>query len=322
MFIKIMIEKINKIERDVLYHLSTNSNVSLTKLSKKMGKSKQVLSYNIKKLIERGIILKFFPIIDYNLLGYTEFRILLRLNNSSDEQEQKIINFLKKQKNVKKILKVNNYFNLVFEVMENDISRLYELVFCLEQHFGRHFIEKDIDVVSKKEFLTYEMFKDKEKTGEKLSIIIYNEKKGMELDNRDLKILEEIEKNSWINYVELSSKVRMNPKTLIYRIKRLEKSDIIKGYSIYLDWKKLGMVHYRVLIDSYLSNKEEFEALIKKIRNNPDVVSIKTVISKYVLEFDMISKSYNEMAEFISNLKSNFPDTIKTTDLLYVEQEI
>jgi len=296
--------------------------VSLTRLSKKTGKSKQVISYNIKKLIERGIIVKFFPIIDYNLLNYTEFRILLRLNNSSDEQEERIVNFLKKQKNVKKILKVNNYFNLVFEIMENSISRLYELLFSLEQHFGKKFIEKDIDVVSKKEFLTYEMFKDKEKKGEKLSIIVYNEEKGIDLDTKDFRIIEEIEKNSWINYAELSLKTRINPKTIVYRIKRLEKSGIIKGYSLFIDWRKLGRVHYRVLMDCYVSDKEEFESLIQKIRENPEVISIKTVISKYVLEFDIVPKTYNELTEFISGLKSTFQDTLKSTDLLYVEEEI
>jgi DNA-binding Lrp family transcriptional regulator len=206
--------------------------------------------------------------------------------------------------------------------MENSISRLYELLFSLEQHFGKKFIEKDIDVVSKKEFLTYEMFKDKEKKGEKLSIIVYNEEKGIDLDTKDFRIIEEIEKNSWINYAELSLKTRINPKTIVYRIKRLEKSGIIKGYSLFIDWRKLGRVHYRVLMDCYVSDKEEFESLIQKIRENPEVISIKTVISKYVLEFDIVPKTYNELTEFISGLKSTFQDTLKSTDLLYVEEEI
>jgi len=134
--------------------------------------------------------------------------------------------------------------------------------------------------------------------------------------------LEILEKDSKISAVNLALKLKINPKTILYRLKKLEKQGLIKGYSIFINWKKLGKVHYRILIDTYNIKKQELEDFLMYIRKNPGIIQINHVVSHYILEFDIISDNYNSIQDFIKELKRKFSKFIRSYDLLYIEEEI
>jgi len=317
-----MVIQLKKIERDLLYELSKNSNITLSRLGKKIRTSKQVLSYNINKLIKDGVIIRYFPIIDYNLLDLIELRIMIKFGHITPEKEKLIIAFIKKESYVKKILKVDNHFDLVVNVVSNNMLDFYNFIFNLEDKYGSFILEESIDIQAKKEFLVYGMFKEKIDQETHNCTVVYGDKKKVVLDNKDIQILEILEKDSKISAVNLALKLKINPKTILYRLKKLEKQGLIKGYSIFINWKKLGKVHYRILIDTYNIKKQELEDFLMYIRKNPGIIQINHVVSHYILEFDIISDNYNSIQDFIKELKRKFSKFIRSYDLLYIEEEI
>jgi len=144
-----MVIQLKKIERDLLYELSKNSNITLSRLGKKIRTSKQVLSYNINKLIKDGVIIRYFPIIDYNLLDLIELRIMIKFGHITPEKEKLIIAFIKKESYVKKILKVDNHFDLVVNVVSNNMLDFYNFIFNLEDKYGSFILEESIDIQAK-----------------------------------------------------------------------------------------------------------------------------------------------------------------------------
>ena len=60
------------------------------------------------------------------------------------------------------------------------------------------------------------------------------------IDNLDKKLLQALQKDCR-NLQEIADKLKTPISTLHYRVKRLEKEGIIKGYSVVLDPAKLGM---------------------------------------------------------------------------------
>ena len=62
----------------------------------------------------------------------------------------------------------------------------------------------------------------------------------MELDDLDRRILKELLNNSNRSYRHLAIDLDVAPGTVLKRIKDMEASGIIEGYSIVLDHKKLG----------------------------------------------------------------------------------
>jgi DNA-binding Lrp family transcriptional regulator len=62
----------------------------------------------------------------------------------------------------------------------------------------------------------------------------------MELDKKDLQILELLKRDSKLTTSKIAKKTLIPTTTIHNRIKKLEKSGIIKNYTLNLDWKKLG----------------------------------------------------------------------------------
>ena len=70
----------------------------------------------------------------------------------------------------------------------------------------------------------------------------------MQLKLKDKRILFELEQDSRQSLGQLAKKVRLKKETLFYRIKSLEKEEIIKKYLLEIDIYKLGYQFYPVLL--------------------------------------------------------------------------
>lgn len=317
---------LKKIDRQILYHLSADSSVSLTKLSKILKTSKQVISYNLSKLIESGIIRKFYPIVDYSMIDMMPVRVLLRLEHTDPKRENEIMEFIKSTGTVKSIQKVDDYFDIVAESVQKGTEQVYNFLVDLKEKFRDNIVETHTNLIAKKEFFAFAIFGE----GRQLEnhefgykkIVYSNHEKEIKLDETDRKILAELEKNSRTNKVILAQRLKLNPKTLIYRIKRMESQKIIVGYSILVDWKLLGQVHYKVLLDPCVHNNSEYEKLKEFLRKNRRVIGINKVISDNLIEFEIISENQNILLDFINILRTEFSGVIKTYDILYIREEM
>ncbi|WP_346939290.1 Lrp/AsnC family transcriptional regulator [uncultured Clostridium sp.] len=63
----------------------------------------------------------------------------------------------------------------------------------------------------------------------------------MKLDEIDVMILSELEKNSRLSIRELSKRINLSPPSVTERVKRLEDNGVIEGYTISINKKKLGL---------------------------------------------------------------------------------
>lgn len=62
----------------------------------------------------------------------------------------------------------------------------------------------------------------------------------MKIDEVDMRILHELQTDSRLSIRELSKRVNLSPPSVTERVRRLEEHNIIKGYTIRLNKKKLG----------------------------------------------------------------------------------
>ncbi len=310
---------LTKTEQDILHLLSINSRMSYPRMSKMLNKSKQVIHYNINKLIKEGIIKNFVPIIDYTQLYSNWIRVLIKLSNASPKKEQEIIDFIKKKEDVKRIYQVDNYFDLVIEIATNNINNLHDLVLSLEEKYGKYILEDHFDIIVKRNYLSYSLFGGKKGSTE---ISWKNKQEKITLDEKDWKIIRELEGTFKVNYVTLASKLNTDPKTIIRRMKKMEQAQLIKGYGVRVDWRKIGKVHYKILLDPFIYDKKRFEELKKHLLDHVKVIKISEVMSRYMLEFDIVVDNYNDILELMHALKENFSDIIRSYDIVHIRNEI
>ena len=91
----------------------------------------------------------------------------------------------------------------------------------------------------------------------------------MNLDNYDLRILEELQQDGRITNQELADRIGLSPSPCLRRVRALEEAGIIAGYRAVLDSKRLGlnlMALLSISMDRHTPERfEHFEAAIAEM---------------------------------------------------------
>ena len=90
---------------------------------------------------------------------------------------------------------------------------------------------------------------------------------NMEMDEKNLDLLKELEKNGRQNLKKLSKKTGMSITTVYERIKKLEKNGVIKGYQALIDYQKIGF-DLPVIIELVVKREKQFDVVNKLIKFN------------------------------------------------------
>jgi len=89
------------------------------------------------------------------------------------------------------------------------------------------------------------------------------------LDVKDKKILYELDLDARQTFSEIGKKVRLSKEVVNYRIRRLEKTGIIKGYYTLINMSKLGYITNRFFIKFRNNSPEEEQEIINFFVNHP-----------------------------------------------------
>ena len=87
--------KIDLKDKKILSELELNSRISLTKLAKKVGLSRDGVKYRINNYERSGLINGYRTQVDITKLGYKANHLFIRLSNPAIEIEKEIIKELK-----------------------------------------------------------------------------------------------------------------------------------------------------------------------------------------------------------------------------------
>ncbi|WML33658.1 Lrp/AsnC family transcriptional regulator [Clostridium sp. OS1-26] len=122
----------------------------------------------------------------------------------------------------------------------------------------------------------------------------------MKIDEIDVSILEELQKNSRLSIRELSKRINLSAPSVAERVRRLEDDGIIEGYTIKINKKKLGL---------------SIDCIIKLTMKNGGYEKFKIFISEYKRSewcyriagdgcflIKLSVKSLNEIEEFINEI--------------------
>jgi DNA-binding Lrp family transcriptional regulator len=112
----------------------------------------------------------------------------------------------------------------------------------------------------------------------------------VKLDRIDIRILHELQKNGRITNVELAELVHLSPSPCLMRVKKLQKSGYITGYSAQIDIAKLGPT-LTVFTEITLKNHRQidfsrFQQAIEKIEE--------------AIECHLISGGYDYLVKFVT----------------------
>jgi len=307
----------DKKDKRILTELLINSRVPINILAKKVGVSREVATYRFNKLMKDKTILWLYPIIDTEALEFQRFGCLFQLKNISHEKEKEFLNYLVEHDFVTWLSPNVGRWNVAFDILAKDKNHLQEIVKEITSYISDYLESYLVIPIS----IEIEAFQTK-LLGVNKEINYNKPKEKIKIDNIDLKILELMSTNSRVEYKEISKKIKITPNAIKYRIKKLENSGIIKGYTASIDFRKLGYEIYDIEIKTNISKKEN---LLKQfLRQHKKVLFFYKHLGheNWDLDIGVLVENSLGLRGFILQLREKFGDILKIHDMYVILEEL
>lgn len=293
--------KLDLKDRKILYQLDVNSRQSNAEIAKKVRLSKDAVGYRIKKLEEQWIIRGFRAVIDSSRLGYLFYRVFFNLMDMQPAKLQELIEFLKNQKNVWWIAKLDGTWNFAFAIWVKTNKEFNDFYHELGLKFRENIKERLIcPMVSYKEMSKKYLLEAKQE----VSITSVGDGEKQEVDQTDLQILRFLSENARTPLIDMAHKLKVDSMTIHHRIKKLENKKVIQGYKLDLDSRKLGRDFYSVKIN--LRDVSQIKEIKSFILTIPEVTATTEAIGSYDIEFDLEVENSERYFKILEDLETQF----------------
>lgn len=310
--------KLDKKDKEILFELDMNARIPLTQLAKKVRLSPQTTKYRIGQLEKKGIIRGYVTFFDASKFGYLYYRLYIRYENVSLEDEKRIIDYFKKHQNVVWFISTSGRWDL-------------EVLFTARNFIHFNKILKE----------AYAKFPDKLHNNlTSVSIANYHQKRGyllnkktevqlsyggepeiVKIDKIDKKVIKLINQNARLTSAEIGAGLNLNYKTIQARIRKLEGKGIIQGYRTWIDFQKIGSSYHKSLIKLRKFAKEEENKILQFCAQNPNVVYLVTCVWPWDIELEVEAQKEKTFLEILRSFRELMADLIIDYENLTVTTE-
>jgi len=310
--------KLDAYDKKILEILINNSREQITAIAKKVRLKRETVNYKINRLIKLGLIKEFNLILNEKKLGLTHYTVFIELINLKEETEKHILDYLEKNKHMSWIGTAAGKWSLVFDIILHGRLELDEAVRDLFIKFGKYIGDYTMLRTQNAEYYNLKPLGIFKKAAETKTT-----KTTTKLNDKDFKILSILNENARENFVSISEKVGLTPNGIINRIKNLERSGIIEGYTTSIDWKKLDYEWYGLQIKLTKFNEESDQEIRRYLRAHKKIIFYNKYLGEmWDYDFGLIVKNSSEVREFINEFRTKFYDIMKIHDVFLVLGEV
>tara|TARA_Y100000310_G_scaffold337764_1_gene425692 strand:+ start:705 stop:1691 length:987 start_codon:yes stop_codon:yes gene_type:complete len=133
---KVQVEKIDKLDQQILSELATNARINVVDLAQKIKTPASTITLRIKKLKERNIIEGFFTVIRCQSYNYQNYLIHASLKNLTKQNENKFYGFCKQHPNITYLIKTVGKWDYEISVEVPDQQKFQEVLTELREQFS------------------------------------------------------------------------------------------------------------------------------------------------------------------------------------------
>jgi DNA-binding Lrp family transcriptional regulator len=299
-------------DRKILYHLDLNSRQSFSQIGKKVGLSKDVVAYRVKKLLEEGIIKNFYAVIDTAKLGYYSFRFYFSYQNMTPVIKEEIIDYFLKNKHTETIHSAVGNYNLVVFVVVKNFPDVYSVWNDALNKFRNYFSKKVFSAYFQETYYGYYFLIDKKIKNDTDRIKVqqwHADGNIIKIDDLDYQILKLVSKNARTSTIDIAKQLNSAAITINDRIKKLMKLGVLVGFRVNIDFPKLG--YYNFKVDIKLKQSLKQNKIIRYVEDNPNLQWIFKTIGYTDLEFSFTINNSHQLNQIMEKLSNKFPGAIK-----------
>ena len=310
--------KLDTIDNKILSELDKDARKSCREIGKKLRLSAEVVNYRIKRLEDSGVITAYTLALNLSRLNLIQFKILLSFQHIKSEKLEKIIEKLAGNKSVKWIVSCKGSWDMIISLEAFSLKEIESLKSQILSQFGQYVSKKSIAICTEACTFNRTYFSDNIQRNE---MLLVDCEKGVELDDIDMNIIKKLSSNSRKSLVDIAYELKTTVRIVNYRIKQLVQNRIVTGFRIAIDYSKLGIQFYKLLI--YLENptEQEIKNLIHYFKNNKNLIHHVRVLGSWDFEPEFEVYSEEEFNETLKEMKDKFSDVIKNIEIITVSKE-
>jgi len=297
-------------DRKILYHLDLNCRQSYSQIGKKVGLSKKVVEYRVKRMEKEKIITGYWTNIDSYRFGYQVYRYYIIFQNANNVIRNQIIKEISDYKNTWVINSVKGVYDLSIVFWVKSITQFYKFYESINDKYGDYFAEKIFSIYLNADRYpqTYLVFNEKFlKERQKPEKVGANE--PIDITYFDYLLLNELVENAKISSIELAKKLKTTSQKVRYHNNMLIKNGVIQGFHVKIDVSKFGLEQYKV--DIWLRELSKRKEIWNYFKDNPYVTFINTSAGYADIEIEFTIENSNKIVEIMDKLIANFPNSIR-----------
>ena len=311
--------KIDLKDKKILFELDKNSRISISDLARKVRLSKEVVFHRLNKLVENKIILKFHTVSASYRFGLVAYKVYLKLQDISVEEYNELQKYLLQKNDVFWIGNSKGKWDLMFGVWATNIEQFFKVHDEILEKYSKYIQEKELSIGRKT--LQYNrrwIYSDNTHPQE----FDFGENESMiNLDKDDKKILDMLVSNSRIKIVDIASQTKLSTDVVAYRIKKMEKEKIIRGYKCLFNAKELGYVTCKSFIFFKNITEEKKKTFLEYFKQIPQSVNAVITFAPWDAELMFEVDNFEHFYDIMEDIKEKFKEIIKYYESALITSE-
>jgi len=296
--------RLDRKDKRLLNELDRNPNISISQLAKKIGISRQVAEYRINKLVSQKTIYAFYTLVDTGKLGYSSFRVHLRLKNVNENVYSNFAKELFTEYPTFWVAFISGSFDLIIDIFARNSNEFEDIFSKILQKNKEIIQDYDTLVILEMNLYDYGYFlEDKKERGK---IIMHKNSENIQLEEIDKKILYEIKYNSRKPYEAIGKNVGLTRNAVKNRILNLEREKIIAGYKILINFNHFDKQSFKIFIKYDNSKIEQEKELLRYLKQKTGILTTLKLQGKWNLDIEIHIKNVKELQQFIINLRNKY----------------
>ena len=308
-------------DRKILYELDKDARQTNSEIGRKVRLSKEVVKYRIDRMVERGPIVRFYTLTNYFKLGISKYKLYLWFRVVDKERIEEIGHYFKSSKKTEWVVTVTGRWDMIIGFLVRNINEFDEQVQQMMNRFSANIQEKAMTTTLYLAHHLREYLSDSGTVERKGIIYHTSADEQASVDDTDIEILRILTNNGRMPVTEIAARLKTTAKIVQYRMRRMEKENIILAYKVHLDPKRMGNIFCKAIIYLTSSTKERLSEFVIYCSSLEDAVWPQRVMGTWDFELDFELESYDKFQGIIFDLKEKFSDIIRDYEFCIMSKE-
>ena len=303
-------------DKKILALLDENSRYSNSQIAKKVGLSKPSVEHRLRRFEKNNVIFAYYTVVDFTKLGYSQYKLYFKFQNTNLEDEKNIVEYWKNSKNSVWIGQIRGGWDLAVSIIAKSNFEFGKILSNFMDKFSQFILEKDVLLTEYSPVYAREYL-----TETKPSEFVYGVPANHhEPDETDRKILKVLSTNSRINIVDLTEKTSLTRDVINYRLKKLVKDKIIVQFRCYPNLNNIGISLYKIIFRTKNLNEEAEKQIKQYVAQHRKATQMLKLIGSWDLEIEFEVENEDELYSILTDLRKKFSSIIRDFDILRVTE--